>query len=161
VTGQDDVLFPEPDDGGHAAVLLQLAELGSRVQDLEDLLAGEPDRAGYTPIPAPRWWQLAGEERAEAIARLASWVDEVYRPSYGHMAARLPACWQQHNLCLFVLDWLAELHSVLYLRARRSAATLAGQAEWTIRQLPAAADLMAAEARGCEHGRMRANGAVR
>lgn len=157
----DDALFPPPDEGGAAAVLLQLADLGGRVAALEDLLADEPDLAGDTPIPAPRWWLLQGEERAEAIERLAAWIDQVYRPSYGHLAAKLSACWTQHDLCLFVLDWLCELHSVLYLRARRSAATLAGQAEWTIRQLPAAADLMAADTRGCEHSRARVNGAVR
>jgi hypothetical protein len=162
VTGQDDALFPAPDDGGSAAVLLKLAELGSRVGALEDLLTEEPDLAGYKPIPAPKWWLLEGEERAEAIARLAAWVDQVYRPSYGHLAARLPACWTDHPLCLFALDWLCELHSVLYLRARRSPSTLAGQAEWTIRQLPAAADLMAADAKGCEHARASwASGAAR
>jgi hypothetical protein len=161
VTGQAEALFPVPDDGGQAAVLLQLAELGSRIRALEDLLADEPDRAGYKPIPAPKWWQLAWEERADAIARLAAWVDQVYRPSYGGLAARLPACWAEHALCLFILDWMCELHSLLYLRASRAASTLAGQAEWHIRHLPAAADLMAAEGRACEHGRIRVNGAVR
>ena len=151
MTGQDDAPFPAPDDGGTAALQLQLAELTERVAALEDILGAEPDRAGYKPIPAPRWWLLDGEERAEAIARLAAWVDEVYRPSYGHLARHLPPCWAEHPLCLFVLDWLCELHSVLYLRAKRGASTLAGQAEWTIRQLPAAADLMAAEGKGCEH----------
>jgi len=153
VSSPDDALFPAPDKDGNAAVLLQLAELAERVQAVEDLLFAEPDRAGYTPIPAPRWWLLDGDERAEAIARLAAWVDEVYRPSYGHVARLLPACWADHPLCLFVLDFLCELHSVLYLRDRRGASTLAGQAEWHIRHLPAAADLMAAEAKGCEHTR--------
>ena len=154
MTSQDDALFPVPgDDGGLAAVLLQLASLSERLEALEGILLDEPDRAGYKPIPAPRWWLLDGEERAEAIARLAAWVDEVYRPSYGHLARLLPACWAEHALCLFTLDWLCELHSVLYLRAKRGASTLAGQAEWTIRQLPAAADLMAAEGKGCEHAR--------
>lgn len=161
LTGDDGALFPAPHDGGNAAVLLQLASLGERVQMLEDMLTEEPDLAGYTPIPAPRWWLLEGEERAGAIARLAAWVDQVYRPCYGRLAGQLPACWAEHPLCLFVLDWLCELHSVLYLRARRAASTLAGQAEWTIRQLPAAAELMAAEGRGCEHVRARASGVVR
>jgi hypothetical protein len=156
-----DTLFAAPDDGGMAAVLLQLAELGERVVMLEGLLADEPDRAGYTPIPAPRWWLLSGDERAEAISRLAGWVDEVYRPSYGHLARRLPTCWAQHPLCLHTLDWLSELWSVLYLRDKRSASTLAGQAEWHIRHLPAAADLMETEARGCEHARLRVSGAAR
>lgn len=162
MSGEDDALFPPPGDGGTAAVLLQLADLGSRVGALENLLTEEPDLVGYRPIPAPKWWLLDGEDRTEAITRLAAWVDEVYRPSYGHLARQLPACWADHPLCLFVLDWLTELWSVLYLRAHRSAATLAGQAEWHIRQLPAAADLMAAEAKGCEHARAAwASGAVR
>jgi hypothetical protein len=38
---------------------------------------------------------------------------------------------------------------------------LAGQAQWHIRQLAAEADLMAAEAKACEHCRARLNGAVR
>ncbi len=171
MSARDDALFPAPGDGGTAAVLLQLADLGSRVGALEDLgarisaleniLREQPDLADYRPVPAPRWWLLEGEDRAKAIGHLAGWVDEVYRPSYGHLARRLPACWAEHPLCLFVMDWLTELHAVLYLRARRSQATLALQAEWTIRQLPAAADLMAAEAKACEHARSRLSGAVR
>jgi hypothetical protein len=160
VSGQDETLLPAP-DGGMAGVLVQLAELGFRMKVLEDLLEEEPDLAGYRPVPAPRWWQLEGEERAAAIGRLASWVREVYVPSYGHLAARLPPCWAEHPLCLHVLDWLAELHCVLYLRRSRSSGTLAGQAEWTIRQLPAAADLMAADTSRCEHSRLRVTGAVR
>jgi hypothetical protein len=162
VTAPDDALFPAPDAGGTAAVLLQLADLGARVAALEDLLADEPDLAGYRPIPAPKWWLLEGEDRGKAIDRLAAWVDEVFRPCYGHLARQLPACWAEHPLCLTYLDWLCELHSVLYLRARRSPGTLAGQAEWHIRQLPVAADLMAAETRACEHARAaQVNGAVR
>jgi hypothetical protein len=162
MTDQDDALFPAPDDGRSAAVLLQLASLSERLDALEALLFEEPDVAGYQPIPAPKWWLLDGEERAGAIERLAAWVDEVYRPSYGHVARQLPPCWAEHPLCLYVLDWLSELWSWLYLRPRRAAKTVAGQAEFHIRQLPAAADLMAAEAKGCEHARTaRLNGAHR
>lgn len=161
MTAQDDALFREPDEGVNAAVLLQMASLDERLGALESLLLDEPDLPGYKPIPAPKWWLLEGDERAEAIERLAAWVDQVYRPSYGHMARLLPSCWTEHPLCLFVLDWLCELHSVLYLRARRPVSTLAGQAEWHIRQLPAAADLMASEAKACEHSRARLNGALR
>ncbi len=156
-----EALFPPPEADSSAAVLLQLAELADRVQVLEDLLTAEPDVAGYQPVPAPKWWLLDGDERAEAIDRLASWVDAVYRPSYGHLAARLPACWPEHPLCLFVLDWMTELHSLLYLRKRRAASTVAGQAEFTIRQLPAAADLMATETRACRHEHATLNGAIR
>jgi hypothetical protein len=40
---------------------------------------------------------------------------------------------------------------VLYLRPVRTAGTLAGQAEWHTRLLPAAAGQLARETRGCAH----------
>lgn len=116
-----------------------------------DRAAGE-DR-GYEPVPAPRWWMLTPDSRADATDRLAAWTHQVYRPSYGHLAAMLPACWQRHDLCLFVLDFLAELHSVLYLAESRSVRALADQAEFHVRILPAAAQLMAAETARCDHPR--------
>ena len=67
----------------------------------------------------------------------------------------LAPCWPEHDLCLFVLDFLSELHSVLYLRPSRSAHTLADQAEFHLRILPAAAELMKAETTRCDHARIR------
>jgi hypothetical protein len=75
----------------------------------------------------------------------------VYRPSYGQLAAILPGCWEEHPFCLYTLDWLSELWSVLYLGADRSDRILAAQAEWQTRLLPGAAEQMAAEAAGCQH----------
>ena len=46
----------------------------------------DTDDEGYKPIPAPRWWQLQGRERADAITRLRAWVETVFRPGYGHLA---------------------------------------------------------------------------
>jgi hypothetical protein len=166
VTGQDDALFPEP--SGMAALLLQHAELAERVQFLENLLSGhaggavqpeetDPHQADlgkddvYRPVPAPQWWRLEGDARAEAIARLAAWVDQVYRPSYPAFAARLPECWAEHAICLFTLDWLSELHAVLYLQKRRVPRDLAEQADWHERHLPAAAELMDAGTKFCPH----------
>jgi hypothetical protein len=108
----------------------QISELRKVVQAVGDRLAELTDPGGeglpYQPVPAPRWWQLDGEERGQAVGRLADWVETVYRPSYGHLAARLAACWPEHPLCLFVLDWLCELHATLYLQPRRTPAMLAG-----------------------------------
>ncbi len=152
-------------DGGLAAALIQLAEQGKEIRELRQLVEtvaanvadqSESGRDGdaYQPVPA-RWWRLEGEERRAAIERLAGWVKVVYRPSYGHLAARLPACWPEHPLCLFMLDWLSELHAVLYLQPRRTAPMLSGQAEWHSRLLPAAAEAMARDAVACPHRRSR------
>jgi hypothetical protein len=106
----------------------------------------------YQPIPPPPWWKLTPGQREEAIARLRAWVDMIYLPGYGRLAATLPPCWDQHPLCVYTLDWLAELWSVLYLTPQRTGGSLAAQAEWQTRLLPAAAEQMATETSNCEHG---------
>jgi len=163
-------LAPVPPTVNLAGVLVQLAEHAESIARLEgtvdaltetaaDLRAlVEGDEGGgipYRPIPAPRWWLLTGDERQAATDRLAAWVEQVYRPGYGHLAARLPPCWREHSFCLYMLDWLSELHSVLYLKPRRTGGDLASQAEWQSRLLPAAAEAMAAEAQACGHQRGR------
>jgi hypothetical protein len=113
----------------------------------------QPDADAYRPAPAPRWWKLQGEAREDALARLRAWVEQVYRPSYGHLAAALGPCWDQHPLCLFGLDWLMELWSALYLPPERTTPALAGQAEWQTRLLPALAEQMHLETSRCQHTR--------
>lgn len=119
----------------------------------------------YSPIPTRRFWLLRGDEREQAIDRLRSWVRDVYLPTFGHLARTLPACWDQHTFCLTVLDVASELHSVLYLQARRNQGLLAGQAELLTRLMPALAALMAAEGTRCPHAQSpngyAANGARR
>ncbi len=111
--------------------------------------------AGYQPPAAPKFWKLDGPAHDEAIGKLRAWVEDVYRPGYGHLAASLGDCWDQHPLCLYILDWLTELWSVLYLAPARTPGTLAGQAEWHTRLLPAAAEQLARETRGCAHASTR------
>jgi len=123
-----------------------------------------PDEHGsprvYTPRPAPRWWNLSGQAREAEIGRLRGFVEQVYRPGFGHLAARLRPCWESHDLCLYCLDIAAELHAVLYLQSRRTVSLLNGQAEYATRVLPALADLMSVETRsGCQHHTPLANGA--
>ena len=123
-------------------------------QALADLAAppAGADAAGrYSPAAGPRWWKPADPGRGEAVARLRSWVETVYRPGYGHLAAGLGECWDQHPLCLYILDWLSELWSVLYLTPARTQASLAGQAEWHTRLLAAAAGQLARETSRCRH----------
>jgi hypothetical protein len=151
------------------AVLQQLAELrdqvtlldAARQRDAEriDQLAATPatppsggedeEDERHKPIPAPRWWELKGAARGTAVARLRSWVEIVYRPGYGHLAAKLGPCWMQHDLCLYLLDWLSELHALLYQEGERR--SLATQADWHIRLVVSAAALMEQETHSCDH----------
>ena len=112
-----------------------------------------PDPDGYGPGPAPAWWKLAAADRSEPVARLRAWVDQVYRPGYGHLAAGLGPCWPSHDLCLYGLDIAAELWSVLYLQPARSPAIVSAQAEYQARILPALADQFRIETNRCGHPR--------
>jgi hypothetical protein len=144
---------------GHAQTLAALAGLDRQVAELAATAAGyvaaDGDGSGYQPPAAPKFWKLDGPAREAAIGKLRAWVEQVYRPGYGHLAASLGECWEQHPLCLYTLDWLSELWSVLYLAPTRTAGTLAGQAEWHTRLLAAAAEQLARETRGCGHGTSR------
>lgn len=150
--------------GRHGEILSALEGLDEQVLGLaravaalsegddEDDGTGDDAQAPYKAAPAARWWRLRGQERAEAIARLQGWVQDIYVPGYGHLAAALPPCWAEHNLILYALDVLSELWMVLYLQPERSTAALAGQAEYQTRILPLYVSQMAAEAKGCGHG---------
>jgi hypothetical protein len=154
------------------AVLLQLAELRDQVTLLEAAQRRDAERIdeltaegtkdggghGYKPVAAPRWWQLDGGERAEAIARLGSWVGTVFRPGYGHLAERLGPCWHQHEVCLYLLDWLCEMHTFLYQPGSRSWGLLAGQADWHTRFLPAVVAQLDEETHACDHPHTQAAG---
>jgi hypothetical protein len=134
---------------GHVAELMAL---------VRPKTTGGPDAARQEPGPPPpggRWWKTAGEDRDQAVAALREWVDEVYRPGYGQLAASLGTCWDQHSLCLYALDILAGLWSLLYLAAEQEPAVLSAQAEYQARILPALADQMSAETSRCRHARER------
>jgi hypothetical protein len=132
----------------------QVAALTSRLTDIAPAdNTADQDGKRYRPSPAPLWWKLTGEEQQEAIGRLRAWVEQVYRPGYGHLAATLAPCWEQHPLCLYGLDWLMELWSVLHLTDERGATVLAGQAEWQTRLLPALAEQLHIETTRCQHAR--------
>jgi hypothetical protein len=157
--------------GALGADIRQQAERTARLQALDEALAALtvkvsevlPDEQGsarvYAPRPAPRWWDLSGEAREAEIGRLRGFVEHVYRPGFGHLAARLRPCWEFHDLCLYCLDIAAELHAVLYLQSRRTVSLLNGQAEYATRVLPALADLMSTETRSsCQHHAPAGNG---
>jgi hypothetical protein len=112
---------------------------------------------GYAPVPAPRWWHLERRERAVAVARLRAWVETVFRPGYGHLAGQVGPCWDQHDLCLYQLAWLSEIHTVIFQAPER---LLTSEADWHTRLLPAAVALMAAETGSCDHLRNSGPAAV-
>ena len=117
--------------GRHAAIVTgldgldrQVAAIASQVADLAGPQT-ETGTGGYEPVPPPRWWRPGENERQAGIDRLRAWVEQVYQPGYGRMAAALPACWDNHPLCLYTLDW------------RSSRGTRPGRGSWAIRrQLP-------------------------
>jgi hypothetical protein len=141
----------------HSMIVNGLDGLDREVEELAQRLthptgSGADDTPpGYQPVSPPRWWRLGGRERDTMTSRLRAWVEQIYRPGYGQIAATLPSCWEQHTLCLYTLDWLSELWSFLYLDPERTAISLAAQAEWQTRLLPAAAGQMAFEAARCNH----------
>ena len=153
------------------AALQQLADHHDQLTQLTELITGigdtlrehqaaleklaetppTPTRTATTPSPPPAWWKLAAADRAEPIARLHAWVEQVYRPGYGHLAATLAPCWSSHDLCLYGLDILSDLWSVLYLQPERTPRTLSAQAEYQARILPALAAQLTTETTRCGH----------
>jgi len=148
---------------GQAEILAGLTGLDAQVAGLaarlDEIAPGDDgELAAYQPVVSPRFWKLGGQARQDAIAKLRAWVEQVYLPGYGHLSATLGGCWEQHPLCLYTLDWLSELWSVLYLQPRRTTGTLAGQAEWQTRLLTAAVEQMTRETSRCEHAAARQRG---
>ena len=113
----------------------------------------------YQIQPAVHWWSVDAACCRKAIEHLQAWVDNVYRPHYGHLAVMLAACWADHDLCLVNLDWLSELHSVLYFN-KRTQALLTAQAEYNTRILPATAELLRVETSKCAHRGTASNGSA-
>ncbi len=146
-TGEQLTRLDAREAGHYQALTAQLASLAGRLTRHQP----EDDPGGCQPGPAPAWWQLSPADRREPVARLRAWVEQVYRPGYGHLAATLGLCWEAHDLCLYALDIASALWSVLYLQPGRDAALLSAQAEYQARLLPALAAQLAAETTGCGH----------
>ena len=75
-------------------------------------------RSATSRLPSPRFWKLdgAGPRRRH---REAAGLGRAGLPARLRPPGRgLGDCWEQHPLCLYVLDWLSELWSVLYLQPR-------------------------------------------
>jgi hypothetical protein len=77
-----------------SAIVTALEGLDTQVAELARSLAhrtGPGDDAGYQPEPQLRWWKLRGPDRDTAVSRLRAWVEQIYRPGYGQIAATLRA----------------------------------------------------------------------
>jgi len=154
---------PQPDPGRVEDLAARIDLVGAAIAQHEDALSElrelvtglRPDSTGpgYQPIPTPRWHNLTGQERADAIERLQDWVRRVYEPVYGHLAAGLGACWPGHPLALVVLDQMSETWAVLYTGPTRTQRILSAQLEFQLRYLPAAAELLRTETRVCARHR--------
>jgi hypothetical protein len=132
--------------GHYAALTTQLTALTTRP-------APDDDPGGYQPGDPPPWWNLPADARQEPLARLRAWVEQVYQPGYGHLAATLGSCWASHDLCLYGLDILSNLWCVLYLAPGRDPGILSAQAEYQARILPALAAQLHHETTRCGHTR--------
>jgi hypothetical protein len=83
----------------------QIARLDRTMQDVLGILAklaafppADRDDDDHLANPIPKWWKLQAEQRREPLSRLRAWVEQVYRPGYGHLAATLgPA--GRHTTC--------------------------------------------------------------
>jgi len=144
--------------GGAITDVRALAEQqGALIDSLAQAVAKltPPDDSGdgkaYTPRPAIHWWSITEAQRQVEADRLAAWVEQVWRPFYGHLATMLGSCWREHPLCLVGLDWLSELHSVLYFQPKRTASLLSAQAEFQTRIAPTIAEQFRAETSRCTH----------
>jgi hypothetical protein len=137
-------------EAGHYATLTGLLT-GLTARPAPGPARDEP--SGHQPEPAPPCWQLSPADRRDPVARLGAWVDQVYRPGYGHLAAALGPCWPAHDLCLYALDIASGLWSALYLQPGRDVALLSAQAEYQARILPALADQFRIETNRCGHPR--------
>jgi hypothetical protein len=140
------------------AALARLEALDQQVADLTAQLAQTSGPDSYQPDPVPTWWNLTPGQRREPVARLQAWVEQVYRPGYGHLAGTLGPCWPAHDLCLYGLDILSQLWRMLYLAPERTTALLSAQAEYQARILPALAAQLMTETTRCAHARHHAPG---
>ena len=119
----------------HAAALAKLAESHRHADADPDRYQPEPGRrrGGSSPpptAPSPSPGCAPGSSRSTAPAT-ATWP-----PPW-------PPAGTSHDLCLYGLDILSDLWSVLYLQPDRTPGLLSAQAEYQARILPALADQLA------------------
>lgn len=137
-----------------------LSQMSSRITEMNDpggpgggQKKGNSDgEASYEVNQAPPWWQQDNEQTIATAERLRDWVNEVYRPGFGHLGKMLGDCWDRHPLCIAYLDTLHEAWCLLYIPTRDTKMVFA-QLDWLTRPLLQSAEVMATETRPClQHG---------
>lgn len=155
---------------GLAGAITDLSQLveeqGRLIESVSDLVktivppSGDDPADRYELRPPVLWWKLSETQLRKEIDHLAAWVEQVYRPWYGHLATGLGHCWQDHRLVLVGLDVMSELHSVLTFQPKRTTALLSAQAEFQTRILPAFNEQFKVETGRCSHRPEVANGST-
>lgn len=90
---------------------MSIEELVASLEDdswSDDALA---DRSGAPQMMTPtvvNWRDISGENRAEASAALADWVQNWLVPRYGITRKLIPDCWYQHSA---MVEELSALHT--------------------------------------------------
>jgi hypothetical protein len=145
--------------GVPAAVVLahklsgEMSDVLARLSLLEDGAAAEPQtrEPRFKFAPQMRWHELDEAGRAEAVARISAWVDTVYRQQFPR-AGDIAPCWQDHPVCVVLLDVLSQLHRALYHGTKRSWGVVHNQAELYVRFGREITALVREELAGCKYG---------
>jgi predicted GTPase len=146
------------DEAPILATVKQLEEaVATMAAKLAEVAPDDRPARVYKPSPTPQVWRLNAEAKQQLTRKLSAWVHDVYRPLYGHLAARLPGCWPQHDLAIVILDVLSELQ-LYYTLNKRTPGVLAAQGEFTVRILPGLTELLAAECARCQRHAPAVNG---
>lgn len=145
----------------HTEAIESLPELTQTVRELAELLPPQLAEDVYKPENTRRWWwdldpandhpdapgtpEDRTKDRDEAVADLREWVETIYRPYYGYMSGTMGDCWEQHDMCLVILDCMSELWKFLYLSSPRTPRSLSAQVDWQMRAVKELADQLATE----------------
>jgi hypothetical protein len=145
--------------GVPAAVVLahklsgEMSDVLARLSLLEDGAAAEPAtrEPRFTFAPQMRWHELDAAGRAAAVARIGAWVDTVYRQQFPR-ADEIAPCWQEHPVCVVLLDVLSQMHAALYHGTQRSWGVVHNQGELYVRFGREITALVREELAGCKYG---------
>lgn len=129
-------------------------ETGTRLDDISARFnrlfpPADPRVRSYQAVRARDLRQMTPQESEAFGAGLREWVQRVLVRQLGYFAYMLPPCWEQHSLCLYALDKLAQAWNYDHGQPRRNRRDLDTQAEYFIRVLPGLLNMIVTEAKEC------------